>query len=76
MRRAVSVLLYLNPGWRPEWGGELRISDESAPEGRVDVVPEAGTLVLMRSADVAHEVLPTRRPRQCVVGWLRTAEGG
>ena len=54
-RREVSMLLYLNPGWDPAWGGELRIfvPDEESEEGEegeegrethVDVTPEAGTL--------------------------------
>ena len=40
---------------------------------RVDVQPEGGTLVLLRSAQIEHEVLRTRRPRHCVVGWLRSS---
>ncbi|KAG8457607.1 hypothetical protein KFE25_002271 [Diacronema lutheri] len=38
----------------------------------VDIAPEGGTLVLMRSELVEHEVLATRQPRQCVVAWFRT----
>ena len=37
----------------------------------VDVQPEAGTLVLFRSADLPHEVLPARRERWSVAGWFR-----
>lgn len=47
-------------------------SGGAGAERYVDVVPEGGTLVLMRSERVEHEVLVTRRERQCVVGWLRT----
>ena len=35
-----------------------------------DVPPNAGTLVLFSSAAIWHEVLPTRRERLVVVGWL------
>ena len=35
------------------------------------VLPAAGTLVLMRSDRVPHEVLETKQPRRCIVGWLR-----
>lgn len=81
--REVSFLLYLDAGWRKEWGGALRVytgrdpktyvyrddaEGEAAPH--VDVLPEAGTLVLLRSPQIEHEVLPTRRPRHCVVGWF------
>ena len=67
-RREVSVIIYLNSGWEPAWGGALRIHDNDGPQR--DVAPEGGTLVLMRS-DRMHEVLPTSRPRHAVVGWLR-----
>jgi len=69
-RREVSVLLYLNRGWDPAWGGQLRIYH--ADDSYLDVPPEGGSLVLMRSDRVPHEVLPTSRPRQCVVGWFRS----
>jgi SM-20-related protein len=48
----------------------------STSEAHVDVLPEAGTLVLMRSAQIEHEVLETQRPRRCVVGWLCSREAG
>lgn len=35
-----------------------------------DVPPSAGTLVLFDSASVPHAVLPTRRERLVLVGWL------
>lgn len=82
VRREVSLLLYLNAGWRAEDGGELRLFTGAEQEARgqadgppdgehVDVLPEGGTLVLMRSARVPHEVRTTRAARQCVVGWYR-----
>ena len=36
-----------------------------------DALPEGGTLLLMMSGDVEHEVRETHRERQCVVGWFR-----
>ena len=81
-RREISVLLYLNRGWERSSGGELRIfpadaehdsrSGEPSMEPSVDVLPEGGSLVLMRSDRVPHEVMPTWRERQCVVGWFRS----
>ena len=70
------MLLYLNSPWDRAWGGELRVYEpspaEEAEERHVDVVPEGGTLVLMRSDRVPHEVRTTHRPRQCIVGWFRS----
>ena len=78
-RREISMLLYLDSGWETDWGGELRIFEpdahadqEDSAERTVDVLPQGGTLVLMRSRRVAHEVLATRRERNCLVGWFRT----
>lgn len=78
--RDVSFLLYLDRGWQAEWGGALRIyprdprlyppEDHAVVATHVDVLPEAGTLVLMRSSQVEHEVLKTLRPRHAAVGWF------
>ena len=68
-QREVSLLLYLDAGWREQWGGTLRIFGSNTT---TDVVPEAGTLVLMRSACTEHEVLETVRSRHCLVGWFRS----
>ena len=67
--RMISAVLYLNEGWSPADGGQLRLY----PDGidAIDVNPEAGTLVLFRSADLPHEVLPARRERWSVAGWFR-----
>lgn len=40
-RRRANVLLYLNPGWDPAWGGVLRLGHDG-----VEVVPEMGRLVV------------------------------
>ncbi|MEW6728347.1 MAG: 2OG-Fe(II) oxygenase [Pseudomonadota bacterium] len=70
--RTVTVLLYLNPGWRPEHGGMLRIFDPQ-DESRVlcEVPPEAGTFVAFLSERFPHEVLPAHRERLSLTGWWR-----
>ena len=45
-------------------------SDELISDSRLDIVPQAGMLVLFDSASVPHEVRPTQRQRSVVVGWL------
>jgi SM-20-related protein len=68
-RRAVSVVLYLNPDWQPEHGGALRLYLKN---GEVrDVSPLAGTLVVFLSAEMPHEVLPTTCDRLSLTGWFR-----
>lgn len=67
--RVISCILYLNPTWSEDDGGALRIYD---PDGTThDILPRAGTFVLLRSDTVEHEVQPTRRERFSVTGWLR-----
>ena len=84
--RSVSFLLYLTEAsWDVAAdGGQLRVfrpgsteesagsqdSDVSGSTIAMDVAPHAGTLVLFDSATLPHAVLPTRRERLCVAGWL------
>lgn len=72
-RRTLSAVFYLNPQWDPADGGALRLYLAS---GELDVWPEAGTLVLFRSADVLHEVLVNRRERLSLTGWFRRRGDG
>jgi SM-20-related protein len=67
--RVVSLVLYLNEGWKPADGGSLRL--HLAAGATQDVLPEAGTLVAFASDRFEHEVLPARRERLSVTGWLR-----
>lgn len=68
-RRSVTCIAYLNEQWLPEHGGELRMYLDN---GRVhDVLPQAGTFIVFMSAQWPHEVLPARRDRLSITGWLR-----
>jgi SM-20-related protein len=70
--RAISLVLYLNDGWRAEHGGALRLYASPAQrEPACEVLPRGGTLVAMRSDAIEHEVLPARRERLSIAGWLR-----
>jgi SM-20-related protein len=71
-RRRVSSILYLNPGWDAAEGGALRLYLERKPESpHVDLLPEAGTLVLFLSERFPHEVLPATRERLSLTGWFK-----
>jgi len=65
--RKISVILYLNKDWKIERGGQLRVYHENK---EIDVFPEAGRLVCMRSDIIEHEVLPTSRERFSITGWM------
>jgi SM-20-related protein len=67
--RVLSSVLYLNPDWHEEHGGQLRLYLPQSTH--VDIYPAAGTLVLFLSAEFEHEVLPATRERLSVAGWFR-----
>jgi SM-20-related protein len=75
--RIVTVILYLNPGWEPGDGGELRIWTKPGDrEGEFELVePRLGTLVCFLAGDHWHEVLPARKTRASITGWFRAARG-
>jgi SM-20-related protein len=65
--RKLSAICYLNKDWTEENGGQLRMH---LPEGSLDVLPRAGTLVCFRSDLIEHEVLPANRERLSLTGWM------
>ena len=67
--RAISAALYLNDGWVPDDGGQLRLYVGGG--NSVDVLPEGGRLVAFLSDRFEHEVLPARRERMSFTGWFR-----
>ncbi|MDZ7925326.1 MAG: 2OG-Fe(II) oxygenase [Marinagarivorans sp.] len=74
--RVVSVVVYLNPVWLPDDGGELAIyADDTGPESQavpvLKVTPNFATVVAFLSEQVPHEVLPAMRDRYSIAGWFR-----
>jgi SM-20-related protein len=70
--RTLTCLLYLNADWQPEDGGTLRIyTDPNDPERFAEVAPRGGTFATFLSGDFEHEVMPARRERLSLTGWLK-----
>ncbi|MGM0633020.1 MAG: 2OG-Fe(II) oxygenase [Pseudomonadota bacterium] len=69
--RMISVVLYLNPEWSDNDGGELLIHDRNATRIIDRVKPEAGTVAVFLSESVPHEVLAAARDRFSIAGWFR-----
>lgn len=65
--RKLSVICYLNNDWKEEHGGQLRMY---LPDRSLDVLPTAGRLVIFRSDQIEHEVLPATRQRLSITGWV------
>lgn len=75
--RTLSCVCYLNDAWSPADGGQLRLyPDPRRPDAGIDVLPFGGRLATFLSADCPHEVLPARRERISVTGWLKRRSGG
>ena len=59
--RRITALYYLNPDWKPEHKGQLRVfsSNEDEVESSWDFDPVGDRLVMFRSDRTAHEVMST-----------------
>jgi len=67
-KRVFSFVLYLNPDWKNEDGGQL--VGYSNEDVLFKILPEMGQLIVFRS-DLEHEVKPTLRDRFSLTGWFR-----
>lgn len=79
--REVTAILYANVNWNETDGGALRChvgADEGDGTGDTarevrDVAPNAGRLVLFKSTELLHEVLPSYSRRVAISLWLLDA---
>lgn len=73
--RKISVVLYLNAAWSAPDGGELCLyqPDDDMRETQ-RVLPQPARLVVFRSDQIPHEVMPCTQTRWSLSGWLRTDE--
>ncbi len=70
--RKISLVLYLNPDWQPDDGGELILYKEHNPEEELQrISPEFGRVVVFLSSVFYHQVNLTKRERFSVTGWLK-----
>jgi Rps23 Pro-64 3,4-dihydroxylase Tpa1-like proline 4-hydroxylase len=57
--RRINLLLYLNEGWRSEWGGQLELWDRKMQHCRRSVVPEFNRCVIFNTTDTSFHGNPT-----------------
>jgi SM-20-related protein len=69
--RKLSVICYLNKDWTDDLGGQLRMYVKN---GTKEVLPVAGRLVCFRSDMIEHEVLPSKKERLSITGWMLDRE--
>jgi SM-20-related protein len=70
--RVVTAIVYLNPDWKPEQGGELVAW---APEA-LTVEPRLGHWVVFLSDRIPHQVLPAHAERWALTAWFRRTPTG
>lgn len=67
--RRVNVLFYLNPGWRPEWRGDLELWDEKMTRCVRSIAPLFNRMVIFSTTDTSYHGHP--HPLQCPEGVTR-----
>jgi SM-20-related protein len=73
--RVFSTVLYLNPHWNAEHGGQLEFVPltASGAQASLSIEPIWNRLIIFNS-DCQHRVLPALHPRTAIAGWLRSDE--
>jgi len=64
--RVLSMVTYLNPDWRDEDGGALRLHFD---DGAIDIIPRTGSVCFLSEHE--HEVLPAQHERFSIAAWFR-----
>lgn len=70
-QRLLSAVFYLNDHWQPGDGGELVIWRDDREIARIE--PRDCAAVFFLSAEIPHEVLPSRGDRYSIACWFRSA---
>ena len=69
--RVLTTVLYLNPEWQAEDGGQLLIYAPGSDTVIETVNPNFGTFVIFLSEQFPHEVVKSARDRYSIAGWFR-----
>lgn len=57
-RRRVNLLLYLNPGWEPAWGGDLELWSTDMERCEARVAPRGNRILLFTTAEDSYHGHP------------------
>lgn len=69
--RSLSFIFYLNQEWTLNDGGELVLYHQDQSEV-TRILPMPGSFVCFLSGDFPHEVLPAKKERRSLTGWIHT----
>lgn len=67
--RRLNVLVYLNQGWREEYGGHLELWDREMTRAMTRILPVFNRTVIFSTTDTSYHGHPT--PLTCPPGWSR-----
>lgn len=73
--RKLTTILYLNPAWQANDGGELILYAADGEAVLTTVQPAFGSLVIFLSEVFPHEVRPANKSRYSLTGWFRINTG-
>jgi hypothetical protein len=66
LHRRLNVLIFLNPGWRNEWGGNLELWDEKVENCHHSIEPLFNRCVAFETSDISfHGVTAVTCPANC-----------
>lgn len=68
-RRRVNLILYLNPGWREEWGGAIELWDRDVRKCVAKVPPLLNDALIFETNDISYHGFP--EPLRCPEGESR-----
>ncbi len=71
LRRRLALIIYLNEGWKPEYGGQLELWDKQGTACVTSIEPEKNRTVLFEVADGNYHGNPT--PIACPPGQTRNS---
>jgi hypothetical protein len=79
LHRRLNLLLYLNPEWKEEWGGQIQLWDRDVKKCEASFVPKFNRCVIFETSDISyHGVMPVSTsapgPRMSFATYFYTKE--
>lgn len=64
LHRRLNILVYLNPEWKPEWGGAVELWDKDVTQCQASFTPKLNRCVIFETSEISfHGVTPVTCPK-------------
>jgi hypothetical protein len=60
VHRRLNLILYLNPNWQEDWGGQLQLFDPDGITPRVKIIPRGNRMLIFETHDYSFHGHPDR----------------